>query len=145
MHANGGAKMIAVYVMMACLHLQGFYQTQQRSYCTSFQGLRYVQNAIDRPASEKKKELSPELAERIRKMRGACNTKARGDNRKAGANKKPFAQGSGSPASRSQQPYPSASSGEGFLPTANPAADMGLPQDFASIHRIDSDNGTMHQ
>jgi len=42
-----------------------------------------LQNAIERVTCDKKKgELSRDLVYRTRKMRGACNTKARGDSRK---------------------------------------------------------------
>ena len=62
-----------------------------------------MQNAIDRPASEKKKELSPELAERIRRMRSACNTKARGDSRKNSASKRSYTPTSLSPPARTPE------------------------------------------
>lgn len=49
---------------------------------------RNLQNAIERVACDKKKgDLSRDLVERICRMRGSCNTKARGDSHKSNGGK----------------------------------------------------------
>ena len=84
-----------------------------------------LQNAIDRPASEKKKELSPELAERIRRMRSACNTKARGDSRKNPASKRSYTPSSLSPPTKTPEALEAQLIGDLQNPISSPIS--GLP------------------
>lgn len=72
-------------------------------------------------------------------MRGACNTKARGDNKKSEGSKKSCTQGPSSPSGRPQQTLLVQPGVDPFLASAVSLPETAFPVNMPSLHKAESD------